>query len=394
MELKTPTRRKSPDHSGTYYQEGKYFCWRVVTNGRTVTRKAKTPRELRDRVAQAQAELAASGWVVQRGTCQTVFQKVDQHLEVMVKGNRALTTYDSYRSLIDKHLKGTTLASTSIDKLNALGVQSWINGLREKGLGDRSVQYLGTILFLCLGRHHRELRHEIILPKAPEPKDVYLTEEEMQRFMAELFREENARPVYRDRYLIALILNTGLRVNEALAIHRESIDLEAGFVKIESNLYRKGGRTKNGQPLPPKVLFQAPKNNSSGEAPLTEAATAILAAQIAMIDAEREARPKLVEASKLAFPTGTGKPHCARNVLRTVSLVAERAKVEKNITTHTLRHTYLTHLAAVEENLFYVSKLARHKSIKTTERVYAHLLQDRMAAAANKFSVAMPNQSK
>lgn len=54
-------------------------------------------------------------------------------------------------------------------------------------------------------------------------------------------------------------------------------------------------------------------------------------------------------------------------------------------TTHTLRHTYASHLVMAGVPIFTVSKLLGHASVETTEKHYAHLASSHMDEAAIKF---------
>lgn len=55
--------------------------------------------------------------------------------------------------------------------------------------------------------------------------------------------------------------------------------------------------------------------------------------------------------------------------------------------THTLRHTYASHLVQAGVPIYTVSKLLGHASVKTTERHYAHLAQSHLDDAATKLPV-------
>lgn len=63
-----------------------------------------------------------------------------------------------------------------------------------------------------------------------------------------------------------------------------------------------------------------------------------------------------------------------------------RAGVEKHITFHCARHTYATLQLTLGTDIYTVSKLLGHKSLKTTE-VYAKIIDQKKKEAANRIKL-------
>lgn len=85
--------------------------------------------------------------------------------------------------------------------------------------------------------------------------------------------------------------------------------------------------------------------------------------------------------SEYVFCTVTGRP-LVNNLNRRFNNAAKRAGL-KNISIHTLRHTFASHLVMAGVSLAAVSKLLGHADIKTT-MIYAHLSPDHLKDAVNK----------
>ena len=71
------------------------------------------------------------------------------------------------------------------------------------------------------------------------------------------------------------------------------------------------------------------------------------------------------------------KQYSDSSVRNVVKSAASRAKVNKRVTPHTLRHCFATHLLDGGTSIKYIQELLGHKDIKTT-LIYTHVTTDNM----------------
>jgi integrase/recombinase XerC len=89
-----------------------------------------------------------------------------------------------------------------------------------------------------------------------------------------------------------------------------------------------------------------------------------------------DGRPKLAGSQPVSaiFLNRLGKPFSVRGVQRLLEDAAKAAGLTKNITPHTLRHTFATHLLDGGADLRVVQELLGHASVSTTQ-IYTHVTQ-------------------
>lgn len=160
----------------------------------------------------------------------------------------------------------------------------------------------------------------------------------------------------RNRALIQLLLDTGLRAAEIINLRHRDLDLATGRLWVRNGKGRKDrGLWFNG--------------SSRG-------------ALLAWLDLKaRVSCGANFPPAGYFFTDLTGKkPICGRWLRKLITRLADQAGIAKRIHPHTLRHSFATDLLRDTKNLFLVSKALGHSNISTTQ-IYLHLADPELEAA-------------
>ena len=159
----------------------------------------------------------------------------------------------------------------------------------------------------------------------------------------------------RNHAMLRFMLDTGLRVAEVVALAWRDIDLMTGKLHV-----------KRGKGAKDRILW------------VNETALDALRSW-----RERQAE-EVGECPSQVFSSLKGEPLSTRYVQQMVKRYRERAGIEKQVTPHTLRHTYATDLLRETKNIRLVQKALGHSSLATTQ-VYTHIVDDELEDALRSF---------
>jgi site-specific recombinase XerD len=144
--------------------------------------------------------------------------------------------------------------------------------------------------------------------------------------------------------IIELLLQTGIRIGELANLRFDDLDIEKGMLSVRA--YESHG---------PRSI------------PLTKAARKSLENYL-------KERPKTRD--KTLFVTKTGRPFLVRNIRAAIDRYFKIAGIE-NARVNDLRHTFIAQQLIAGTPLVYVSKLAGHKRLSTTEK-YLKIINEKM----------------
>ncbi len=230
----------------------------------------------------------------------------------------------------------------AIQELTEDDMRSIIKGLIKKKLSYSTIVKVKQTLVPILNQAVKDsiiaqnpFTTDVTLPPKSSKKVFALTEEEQKKAGDVAFEYENGD-------LIVFILYTGLRLNEAVSLKWEDIDLEGNKIAIKQSKTETGVRI----------------------VPLSKMAKIILKHR------QEEQKEPL---QGYVFKNATGG-QILYNARRLCLKIAKRAGI-RDFSPHTCRHTFATRLLEKGANIKTVSELLGHASIQVTLDIYGHISQ-------------------
>lgn len=269
------------------------------------------------------------------------------------------------------------LGSVRLDRLSPGDITRLMLAMKDAGKSDSTRRNAYTVLRKALddavtnGLLATNPAHRVKQPQPKRNEAGYLTTEEVRELLARAAD-------YRYAEVLKLIVLTGLRRGEALALRWSDIDLDKAEGRVNGCLVRQKGVLVT---VSPKTL------GSRRTIALSERAVALMSARKKAQAAERLRAGNLWTDSGLVFTTEFGKPVEPQNLLRITRVAAEKAGLT-GVKVHTLRHTYATVALMADVPLKVVSTNMGHASIQITADTYGHVTDVAARAAAEAVSGA------
>ncbi|KNY04323.1 site-specific tyrosine recombinase XerD [Microbacterium sp. GCS4] len=182
-------------------------------------------------------------------------------------------------------------------------------------------------------------------PKAPRRLPKALTIDQVERLLSAPSAEEPLG--IRDRALLELLYATGARVSEAVGLDVD--DLSHG-----------------------DVLRLRGKGSNERIVPVGSFARAAVDAYLTRV---RPALASKGRASARLFLGARGAPLSRQSAWLVIRSAAERAQITSEVSPHTLRHSFATHLLQGGADVRVVQELLGHASVATTQ-IYTHVSVD------------------
>lgn len=160
----------------------------------------------------------------------------------------------------------------------------------------------------------------------------------------------------RDNAILELLYASGMRVSELVDLKVESVNLEVGYVRCIGK-----GKKERIVPIGKKAQVTVKKYVDSVRAKLVKG----------------KFTPNL-------FVSRLGKKISRQSIWKLIKFYAKKANIKKPIKTHTIRHSFATHLLEHGADLRSVQEMLGHSDISTTQ-IYTHVDRERLKTVHKQF---------
>ena len=280
-----------------------------------------------------------------------------------LKVERGLTdnTIISYRQELTNffnYLKQQKI--TDIQSISRITILNYLNHLKEIGRARSSSIHTISCLrkffkyLLVIDKISVNPMDNIDPPKSSHHLPAVLTKQEVDNL---LMVPDTTKPLgMRDRAMLEVMYATGLRVSELISLNLNELHLDMGLIETIGKGQKK------------RII------------PIGDVAVDWLEKYI------NGPRKKLLgnQSYNEIFLNQHGRPLTRQGVWKNLKAQVKQAGINKNITPHTLRHSFATHLLENGADLRIVQELLGHADISTTQ-IYTHITQQRLVNVYDKF---------
>lgn len=272
---------------------------------------------------------------------------------LQVEKGLARNSLDSYRRDLKRLEAWAESLGKDVQELTRKDLRLWIAQLSRDGLAPASVSRAvsaarGLFHFLLLDGHLKSHPTEDLdTPQRLAHLPQFLTEEQMERLLA--VPNTGTDEGLRDRAIIELMYATGLRVSELVSLKLADVDIDAGLIVCHG------------------------KGSKERRVPIGKSATHWL-----QLYTPSRARHDKARSHPQLFLHKRGGPLSRQFIWATIKRYARQANLP-DISPHTLRHSFATHLLQHGADSRSVQALLGHSDISTTQ-IYTHITDTHMRA--------------
>ncbi len=205
---------------------------------------------------------------------------------------------------------------------SGLSREDYVFFLIEQGFATNSIRLASAAIKFFTGNDSK-----VFIPKRKKKLPVVLSKTEINKMI-------NALDNIKHRLVISLLYSAGLRVSELINLKNFDISFVDNTIHLKN---AKGGKDRF--TILSKKVKSLLKNYQTG--------------------------------NKYVFESRNGK-YSSRSISEIITRASFKAKINKNVTPHTLRHSFASHLLENGTDIRYIQKLLGHSRLETTS-IYAYV---------------------
>jgi len=285
----------------------------------------------------------------------TVHPEIERYIDAMwmEKGlsDNSLSSYR--RDLRQFHDWLATNKDSSILRADRSSLQAYLGVRLRQGQSPRST---ARFMSCVRGFYHYLLREgritvdptlDVDSPKLGRPLPKSLSEQDVERLLQA--PDLDVALEFRDRTMLEMLYACGLRVTELTSLQLVQVSINQGVVRV----FGKGSKERL-VPMGEEALLWLRRYMAGPRAELLKGIP-----------------------SDVVFPSRRGRQMTRQTFWYRIKIYALRAGIRQELSPHTLRHAFATHLLNHGADLRVVQLLLGHSDLSTTQ-IYTHVAKQRM----------------
>ena len=280
-------------------------------------------------------------------------QAIEEYkLFLQIERSTSPHTLEAYLRDIERHQQYATAyhqatdpTSTNLDQLKSFLVWLAESCLLAKRSVARNISALRSFysFLFAEGLLLEDPSAQLELPRFVNKLPIVLSVEEIQKLLAAAPNSKGHH--IRNKAMMEVLYSCGLRVSELISLEKDQLYIEEGFIRVLG------------------------KGSKERLVPIGEPAIESLVYYFQEVRSQQEEKKG---AEGMVFLNKRGEKLSRVMVFYIVKDLCKRAGLSKNISPHTFRHSFATHLIEGGADLRAVQEMLGHESITTTE-LYLHL---------------------
>ncbi|RAS79306.1 site-specific tyrosine recombinase XerD [Priestia endophytica] len=282
---------------------------------------------------------------------------------LVVERGLSPNTIESYKRDLVKYAEYLKKVETvsSFEEVTREHIIAFMRYMMENGKSSKTIaRHIASIRSF-----HQFLLREHIMDKDPS---VHIETPQVERTLPKVLSPDEVEALLtapdestpfgrREKAMLELLYATGIRVTELMNLNVEDVHMTMGFVRCIG------------------------KGDKERIVPMGKMASEALQKYI------EESRPKLLKRNQkeeALFLNHHGRRLTRQGFWKILKKLALSAQIEKELTPHTLRHSFATHLLENGADLRAVQEMLGHADISTTQ-IYTHVTKKRLKDVYNEF---------
>lgn len=266
---------------------------------------------------------------------------IDEFIESLKARQASQNTLASYERDIVQFSNYFEAQNKKIFDLTSEDMQEYINHLIAEGKSNstisRSTASIKALYRYLVNKKLAEVNitDNIEAPKVSRKEPMILTSTEIEKLLEQ--PDLSDLKGQRDKTMLEILYATGIRVTELISLRVEDVNLTNGYIKVK-------------------------KKNTERHIPLGNLSLKCLKEYM------NKVRPLLIrtEDEKTLFINTNGQKMTRQGYWKILKQYKEQAKIDKDITPHTIRHSFAVHMLQNGAEIKTVQELLGHTDVAST----------------------------